>query len=138
MKQKKYVFLLLSCLLAGWVVCWFALRPCIKRQGASVQTIYYQDPQGKSGRPVLTAEQEQLVLDILADSRRQQTLTPPPGGMGAYLHVLVNTEEGQIGIHLFDAASYVTREGDRFCFRLIGEAQMREMLHGILSNTILV
>lgn len=36
---------------------------------------------------------------------------------------------------LFDSGSYVTREGDRFCFRLIGDAQMREALQGILSDT---
>lgn len=81
-------------------------------------------------------EQEQLVLDILADSRRQQTLTVPPGGMGTYLYVLVNTEEGQIGIHLFDSGSYVTREGDRFCFRLLGEARVRERLQAALPHML--
>lgn len=101
MKYKKYLFILLSCLLVGCIADCFIPRPCIKRQGASIQTIYYQPSQEEGRRPVLTAEQEQSVLDILADSRRQQTLIAPPGGMGDYLYVAVDTQEGQIQIHLF-------------------------------------
>ena len=132
MKNKKYLFLLLSCLLVGCIADCFIPRPCIKRQGASIQTIYYQPSQEEGRRPVLTAEQEQSVLDILADSRRQQTLIAPPGGMGDYLYVAVDTQEGQIQVHLFDSGGYIVREGRKFCDRLLEETQVYERLQEIL------
>ena len=81
---------------------------------------------------MLTAEQEQSVLDILADSRRQQTLIAPAGRYGG-LSVCRGRYPGRADSgHLFDSGGYIVREGRKFCDRLLEETQVYERLQEIL------
>src|SRR5699024_11979228 len=54
------------------------------------------------------------------------SLIAPPGGMGDYLYVAVDTQEGQIQVHLFDSGGYIVREGRKFCDRLLEETRSEE------------